>query len=281
MVNGPLRSRVTVHLTIGATAPCLRSSGHSGRRRGASFLSERHAPRLDWRLPRQRRMVIFRPSNWRQQVPTNHAAIMPRTKGGQMRYAFLIAALAGALTISPASATIRIAGDGGGQIGAYVQRHEAMRQSGERVVIDGPCLSACTMVLGAIPRNRICVTSRALLGFHAAYDLDQSGRQVTSRGGTSLLMNHYPQQVKTWIARRGGLSRQMMVLSGRGLSSMYATCDSSAGQDRAGVSASRAVGGVAPDVTQSAQAHSWRRQNGSKRIGRNAAHKSRRTQHVN
>ena len=109
-----------------------------------------------------------------------------------MKYAFLIAALAGAPTISLASATIRIAGDAGGQIGAYVQRHEAMRQSGERVVIDGPCLSACTMVLGAIPRNRICVTSRALLGFHAAFDRDESGGQVTSRGGTSLLMDHYP-----------------------------------------------------------------------------------------
>jgi hypothetical protein len=190
-----------------------------------------------------------------------------------MRYAFLIAALAGALTISPASATIRIAGDGGGQIGAYLQRHEAMRQSGERVIIDGPCLSACTMVLGAIPRNRICVTSRAVLGFHAAYDLDLSGRQVTSRGATSLLMDHYPQQVRNWIARRGGLSRQMMFLSGRGLSSMYAACDSLAGEDRP-------VGGEAPEFTQSPQADSWRRRKGTKPVGRTAAHKLR-TRHDN
>ena len=34
-----------------------------------------------------------------------------------MKYAFSVAALTGALTISPASATIRIAGDAGGQIG--------------------------------------------------------------------------------------------------------------------------------------------------------------------
>jgi hypothetical protein len=193
-----------------------------------------------------------------------------------MRYAFLIAALAGALTISPASATIRIAGDAGGQIGAYLQRHEAMRQSGERVVIDGPCLSACTMVLGAIPRNRICVTSRAVLGFHAAYDLDQSGRQVTSRGGTSVLMHHYTKPVQNWIARRGGLSRQMMFLSGRELSSMYASCDSLGGEDRPGASAPRAV---APDFTQSPQANSWRRQKGTKPIGLAPAYKLRRTWH--
>jgi hypothetical protein len=194
-----------------------------------------------------------------------------------MKYAFLTAALAGALTISPASATIRIAGDGGGQIGAYLQRHEAMRQSGERVVIDGPCLSACTMVLGAIPRNRICVTSRAVLGFHAAYDLDQNGMQVTSRGGTALLMGHYPQHIRNWIARRGGLSRQMMFLSGRGLASMFAPCNPTAGEDRPGASASPVVGGWAPDFTQSAQADSWRRQRNAKPAGRTTARKLRRT----
>ena len=114
-----------------------------------------------------------------------------------MRYALSIAAIAATVFTSPASATIWITGDSGGQIGAYLQRIDAMRRSGDRVVIDGPCLSACTMVLGAIPRNRICVTSRAQLGFHAAYDLDQSGGQVTNRGGTALLMNHYPQHVRS------------------------------------------------------------------------------------
>jgi hypothetical protein len=196
-----------------------------------------------------------------------------------MRYAFLIAALTSALTISPASATIRIAGDAGGQIGAYLQRHDAMRQSGERVVIDGPCFSACTMVLGAIPRNRICVTARALLGFHAAYDLDQSGNQVTSRGGTALLMDQYPRQVRNWIARRGGLSRQMMFLSGRGLASMYASCDSSAGENQP--DASPVVGGAAPDFMQAPQAESWRRRTGTKPIGRTTAYKLRRTRHEN
>ena len=142
-----------------------------------------------------------------------------------MKYALLIAALTGALTISPASASIRIADDPGGQLGAYIQRHQAMRLSGERVVIDGPCFSACTMVLGAIPRNRICVTSRAVLGFHAAYHLDPSGGPVTSRGETLLMMSQYPQQVRKWIARRGGLSREMMYLSGRDLASMYAPCE--------------------------------------------------------
>ena len=36
-----------------------------------------------------------------------------------------------------------------------------LRKSGQRVVIDGTCASACTLVLGVIPHDRICVTSRA------------------------------------------------------------------------------------------------------------------------
>ena len=99
-----------------------------------------------------------------------------------------------------------------------------MRSSGERVVIDGACLSACTMVLGVIPRDRICVTPRARLGFHAAWHPDDSGRPIVSRGGTQLLMEVYPAAVRRWIARRGGLNQRMMYLSGRELASMYPVC---------------------------------------------------------
>ena len=34
----------------------------------------------------------------------------------------------------------------------------------------------------------------------------------------------YPQNVKNWIAKRGGLTREMKYLSGRELASMYRTC---------------------------------------------------------
>jgi hypothetical protein len=188
-----------------------------------------------------------------------------------MRCARFIAALAASLATLPASATVRIAGDNGGQIGPYLNRFEAMRKSGERVVIDGPCLSACTMVLGAIPRNRICVTARARLGFHAAYDRDQNGGEVTNRGGTSLLMEHYPQEVRNWIVRRGGLSRQMIYLSGSELSSIYASCDSLAGEHSRDTTTSRGLDGAAPDLAQTPRADTWRRQKGGQPSGRSAA----------
>jgi hypothetical protein len=142
-----------------------------------------------------------------------------------MRFgAVMFGAVLAALSVSSASATVRIVSDAGGQIGPYLENLVALRSSGERVVIDGPCLSACTMVLGVIPRDRICVTSRARLGFHAAWHPGDNGRPITSRGGTQLLMDVYPQNVRRWIARKGGLTPRMVYLYGRELASMYPTC---------------------------------------------------------
>jgi hypothetical protein len=146
-----------------------------------------------------------------------------------MRIAALAVAAATALVISTASipsamAVVRIKADPGGQIGPYLETLVALRSSGERVIIDGPCISACTMVLGVIPRDRICVTTRARLGFHAAWHPGDDGRPVTSRAATQLLMEVYPQNVRSWIKERGGLSERMMYLSGRELAAMYQPC---------------------------------------------------------
>jgi hypothetical protein len=46
------------------------------------------------------------------------------------------------------------------------------------VAIDGTCASACTLLLGVIPHNRICVTPRAVLAFHAAWDPSLTGAQT-------------------------------------------------------------------------------------------------------
>jgi hypothetical protein len=138
--------------------------------------------------------------------------------------AVLFGAVLAASSASTASAVVRITSDTGGQIGPYLETLAAIRDSGQRVIIDGPCLSACTMILGVIPRERICVTRRARLGFHAAWHHGENGRPATNRGGTQLLMAVYPQNVKNWLSRRGGLTRQMKYLTGRELASMYPTC---------------------------------------------------------
>jgi hypothetical protein len=119
---------------------------------------------------------------------------------------------------------MRISDDTGGRIGTYVEAFAAVRSSGERVVIDGLCLSACTLVLGIVPRDRICVTRKALLGFHAAWMPGPAGRPVHSAPGTQALWEVYPQHVRRWINSRGGLSQKMIFLRGRELAAMYPEC---------------------------------------------------------
>lgn len=143
-----------------------------------------------------------------------------------MRAASFAGALALAVvsTAVPANATVRITADNGGRMGDYAERFLQVRQSGERVVIDGVCLSACTMVLGLVPRERICATSRAVLGFHAAWQPDGIGGRVTSSPATQILMRTYPPAVRAWIARRGGLTPKMIFMRGRELASVVAPC---------------------------------------------------------
>jgi hypothetical protein len=138
--------------------------------------------------------------------------------------ALLLAAALLASALTPASATMRIAEDRGGQIGRYLQAFALLRTSGENVVVDGNCLSACTLVLGLIPRNQICATPRARFGFHAAWMPDMDGHPVTSAMGTQALWNIYPGDVRRWINRHGGLSRRMIYMEGHDLHGIVASC---------------------------------------------------------
>src|SRR5918995_4866027 len=115
-----------------------------------------------------------------------------------------------ALTL-PASADLRITKDLGGYIDQYKAKYARIRDNGERIVIDGTCNSACTLLLGIVPLNRVCVTPRASLGFHQAY-YDKRwtmGVKVASAEGTADLVSYYPSTVKEWIKRQGGLTLQM------------------------------------------------------------------------
>jgi hypothetical protein len=136
-----------------------------------------------------------------------------------------VALLASAVT--SASATMRIVDDRGGQIGNYLQAFAEVRSTGERVIVDGDCLSACTLVLGLVPSNQICATSRARFGFHAPSILNNEGRLVTRAKATQAMWNVYPTSVQHWINQHGGLSRQMIYMEGRSLNGIVATCDRS------------------------------------------------------
>jgi hypothetical protein len=134
----------------------------------------------------------------------------------------VVAALCAA--ISPTRAEVRILASPGGQVGPFLDLFEQVRESGERVVIDGPCLSACTLVLSIVPDSRICVTRRAVLGFHAARSIDRRGRMYAEPEASQAVLAAYPAPVRGWISSRGGLTSRLLLLRGRELAAIYPRC---------------------------------------------------------
>src|ERR1700687_5676373 len=118
--------------------------------------------------------------------------------------AIFLAAVLSALVSPPAQAEVRILASPGGQVGPFLDLFERVRASGERVVIDGPCLSACTLVLSMVPSDRICVTRRAIFGFHGARSIDPRARLNAEPEASELVLEAYPAPVRGWIRHRGG-----------------------------------------------------------------------------
>ncbi len=116
----------------------------------------------------------------------------------------LTGALMGALMLStcaaPALAAQRITFDPGGSIIAFIVKYNDWRVTNERVVIDGMCISACTMITGLLDVRNVCVTPFARLAFHSAYSSDTG---AFHREATRLIWNIYPTHVRELLQRRG------------------------------------------------------------------------------
>jgi len=145
------------------------------------------------------------------------------SRAGFVRAAMLAAGLL-ALSSVPLAAEVRIVASPGGEVGPFIDLFQRVRASGERVVIDGPCISACTLVLSLVPGERICVTRRAVLGFHAARSVDRRGRFYPEPEASKVVLEAYPEAVRDWIRSRGGLTSHLLLLRGRELTAMYRRC---------------------------------------------------------
>ena len=127
--------------------------------------------------------------------------------------------------MTPALGDLRIKASNGGDVLAYLKFFHLLQQSGERIILDGPCFSACTLVLSAISREHICVTPRAALGFHAARLLDIRSRRIyPAPGATQMIASAYPADVRRWIEQHGGLTSKLIILRGQELASLYPRC---------------------------------------------------------
>lgn len=108
----------------------------------------------------------------------------------------ILVALVSFVTFSARAESIDVSDDHGGSVAEYAQRWAGLARRGVSVRIVGPCQSACTVLLGHIPRNHVCVTPEGSFGFHLAH-LPQA---------TATLWSAYSSDIKAWINAHGGLT---------------------------------------------------------------------------
>jgi hypothetical protein len=116
-----------------------------------------------------------------------------------MRLVYAIAFLFVAVSTAGA-ATIDVSDSHGGVVADYDARWAGLAAQGVDVRIVGPCQSACTVLLGHIPRSRICVTPAASFGFH----------QAGNPKSTAILWGAYDSEIQGWINQHGGLTSQFI-----------------------------------------------------------------------
>ena len=103
------------------------------------------------------------------------------------------------LTVAHAKADIVITDeDPGGNVGTYAMWWQRIADSGDKVVVDGECISACTYMLNLIKPENVCLTERALFGIHQARLMDE---ETGNAALTDRMENlYYPVWFRQWIA---------------------------------------------------------------------------------
>jgi hypothetical protein len=111
-----------------------------------------------------------------------------------------VLAMLSILTLPTSAETIDVSDNHGGSVAEYSAHWSELARRGVNVRIVGPCQSACTVLLGQIPRSHICVTPEASFGFHLAH----------LSSATATLRNAYSSDIKAWIDAHGGLTHDFM-----------------------------------------------------------------------
>lgn len=126
----------------------------------------------------------------------------------------LLVAIVSLTAIVARAETIDVSDDHGGLLSAYQAQWATLAAQGVNVRIVGPCVSACTVLLGYIPNKNICVTPSASFGFHLA----------TTAFATEDLLRAYPPNVRLWIDQHGGLTSELIWLQAPALYRFFRPC---------------------------------------------------------
>jgi hypothetical protein len=113
----------------------------------------------------------------------------------------------------------------GGDIDVFAKRYEKIKKSGRRVVIDGLCFSACTIV-ASLPKDQVCVTPKASLAVHmATTDDGRPDVEYTQKA----VKKYYPQTLQDWIKKHGGLRTEPKYVKGDDLLTIFNPCKKGTG----------------------------------------------------
>lgn len=115
-----------------------------------------------------------------------------------------------------ANRTITIEDGLGGHIEGMIGMLGRIAAADRQVVIDGPCRSACTLLVALGP-SRVCLTAKAELWFHQASLA--TGRR--SAYWSNAMLRLYPDSIRNFVNGRGGLQRDWIVLKGRQLARAF------------------------------------------------------------
>lgn len=96
----------------------------------------------------------------------------------------------------------RIMWDGGGVVTEFIEHFSEIRANNALVVVDGQCISACTLVTALDPA-KVCATPSAQFVFHSAFSRGPDGEKVFAAEITHIIWHQYPEKLRTLLTSKG------------------------------------------------------------------------------
>jgi hypothetical protein len=111
------------------------------------------------------------------------------------------------LSVSQTSGYVNIGNRSGGQVVSFGLQMLKWKRAGHKIRFSGRCASACTLYL-ALPSKNMCISPGASFHFHAPYGGNARGNKVAK----SYMLRNYPDWVRAWLGRNGGLGPRLVAM---------------------------------------------------------------------
>ena len=102
----------------------------------------------------------------------------------------------------PLGQVVALQDEKGGMIDLHRMRFASYQREGVRVEMHGGCWSACTLITGYVPQDKLCFAPGAFLAFHSALTLERPPR--ANMPATLAMYLTYPKDIRDWIDINGG-----------------------------------------------------------------------------